>query len=82
MGIEADTETLQKREIQVRSLTGESIILTVEASDTVQELKLLLKNIFPPASTSPNFHLFLKVTSILITQCVCADILLVILYVQ
>lgn len=60
MGGETDTETLQRREIQVRSLTGESIILPVEATYTVQELKLLLKNIFPPASTSPNFHLFLK----------------------
>lgn len=60
---ETETETQRKIEIQVRSLTGESINVPVEAEDTVQQLKLLLKQNFPPASNSPNFHLFLKVTS-------------------
>lgn len=57
---ETETETQRKIEIQVRSLTGESINVPVEAEDTVQQLKLLLKQNFPPASNSPNFHLFLK----------------------
>ncbi|KAL3824710.1 hypothetical protein ACJIZ3_020739 [Penstemon smallii] len=47
-------------EIQVRSLTGESIRVSMEPNKTVQDLKLLLKQSFSLASSSPNFHLFLK----------------------
>ncbi|KAL8492390.1 hypothetical protein ACS0TY_023834 [Phlomoides rotata] len=49
-----------EREIEVRSLTGESIIVSIESNKTVNELKLLLKQTFSPASSSPNFHLFLN----------------------
>ncbi|PIM98761.1 hypothetical protein CDL12_28754 [Handroanthus impetiginosus] len=48
------------KEIEVRSLTGESIRVSIEPNKTVQDLKLLLKQSFSPASSSPNFHLFLK----------------------
>lgn len=54
----------EEREIQVRSLTGESISLSVKPNNTIQELKQLLKQSFPPASSSPNFHLFLKGTKL------------------
>ncbi|XP_045812887.1 uncharacterized ATP-dependent helicase YprA isoform X2 [Trifolium pratense] len=47
-------------QIQIRTLTGESIILHITPSATVQHLKLLLNNSFPPATNSPNFHLFFK----------------------
>lgn len=51
-----------EREIEVRTLTGESTIVSISPNKTIQDLKLLLKKlIFPPASSSPNFHLFLKV---------------------
>ncbi|KAL2242976.1 UNVERIFIED_CONTAM: ATP-dependent helicase hrq1, partial [Sesamum indicum] len=48
------------REIEVRSLMGESIRVSIEQNKTVQELKLLLKQSFSPAAASSNFHLFLK----------------------
>ncbi|XP_052179603.1 uncharacterized protein LOC127792955 [Diospyros lotus] len=48
-----------EREIQVRSLSGESITVSISPSKTIRDLKLLLSQMFPPA-TSPNFHLFLK----------------------
>ncbi|KAI9088407.1 hypothetical protein K1719_029856 [Acacia pycnantha] len=48
------------REIQIRTLSGESIVLRFPSSSTVQELKLLLNQTFPPATHSPNFHLFFK----------------------
>ncbi|KAK6148650.1 hypothetical protein DH2020_019562 [Rehmannia glutinosa] len=53
-------QTGNGREIEVRSLTGESIRVSIEPNKTVQDLKLLLKQSFSPASSSPNFHLFLK----------------------
>ncbi|KZV15998.1 hypothetical protein F511_14364 [Dorcoceras hygrometricum] len=47
-------------EIEVRSLSGESVRVRIELNNTVQDLKLLLKKCFSPASSSANFHLFLK----------------------
>ncbi|XP_009793373.1 uncharacterized protein [Nicotiana sylvestris] len=49
-----------EKSLEVRSLMGESLIVSVSPDKTIQELKQLLKQIFPPASNSPNFHLFLK----------------------
>ncbi|XP_073119488.1 uncharacterized protein [Henckelia pumila] len=46
--------------IEVRSLTGESVRVCIEPNKTVQDLKLLLKQCFSAASSSSNFHLFLK----------------------
>ncbi|CAH1422386.1 unnamed protein product [Lactuca virosa] len=51
-------------QIEVRSLTGETMTVSISSSRTIQELKLLLKQIFPPATTSSNFHLFLKGTKL------------------
>nr|XP_043614389.1 uncharacterized ATP-dependent helicase YprA [Erigeron canadensis] len=51
--IEMDTE------IQVRTLTGESINVSISQNNSIHQLKLLLKQTFPPATSSPNFHLFL-----------------------
>ncbi|XP_062159413.1 uncharacterized protein LOC133866791 isoform X4 [Alnus glutinosa] len=48
------------REIQVRTITGESTTVWVPTNSTIEELKLLLKQSFLPASNSPNFHLFFK----------------------
>ncbi|XP_075479197.1 uncharacterized protein LOC142520108 isoform X2 [Primulina tabacum] len=48
------------REIEVRSLTGESVRVRIDPNKTVQDLKLLLKQCFSPATSSSNFHLFLK----------------------
>ncbi|KAF7838556.1 ATP-dependent helicase HRQ1 isoform A [Senna tora] len=48
------------KEIQIRTLSGESITLRFPSTTTVQHLKLLLNQTFPPASASPNFHLFFK----------------------
>ncbi|XP_028763598.1 uncharacterized protein LOC114721875 isoform X2 [Neltuma alba] len=48
------------REIEIRTLSAESIVLRFPSSSTVQELKLLLNQTFPPAAHSPNFHLFFK----------------------
>ncbi|ESW10374.1 hypothetical protein PHAVU_009G203700 [Phaseolus vulgaris] len=48
------------KEIQIRALTGESITLPVTPTTTLHHLKLLLRQSFPPATTSPNFHLFFK----------------------
>ncbi|CAK9147911.1 unnamed protein product [Ilex paraguariensis] len=49
-----------EREIEVRSLTGESIAVSISPYKTIQDLKLLLTQTFPPASASLNFHLYLK----------------------
>lgn len=49
--------------MEVRSLTGESIVLSILPDKTIQQLKQLLKKTFQPASISPNFHLFLKAIS-------------------
>ncbi|XP_054806101.1 uncharacterized protein LOC129308773 isoform X2 [Prosopis cineraria] len=48
------------KEIQIRTLSGESIALRFPSSSTVRELKLLLNQSFPPATHFPNFHLFFK----------------------
>ncbi|XP_024633112.1 uncharacterized ATP-dependent helicase YprA isoform X2 [Medicago truncatula] len=53
-------EDSNEKEIQIRTLTGESITLHITRSSTVQQLKLLLNHSFPPATNSPNFHLFFK----------------------
>ncbi|XP_057441075.1 uncharacterized protein LOC130732945 isoform X2 [Lotus japonicus] len=49
-----------EKEIQIRTLTGESTTLHITPSATVQHLKLLLNHSFSPATNSPNFHLFFK----------------------
>ncbi|CAI8589588.1 unnamed protein product [Vicia faba] len=49
-----------KKEIQIRTLTGDSITLHINPTATVQHLKLLLNHSFSPATNSPNFHLFFK----------------------
>lgn len=56
-------ESENEWEIEVRSLNGESITVSIEPNKTVQDLKTILKNQFHPAASSPNFHLFLKVIS-------------------
>ncbi|KAG6675366.1 hypothetical protein I3842_15G097700 [Carya illinoinensis] len=54
-------EDCDPRVIQVRTITGESTSVSVPThSTTIEDLKLLLKQSFPPASNSPNFHLFFK----------------------
>ncbi|GAB4845369.1 hypothetical protein Ancab_038777 [Ancistrocladus abbreviatus] len=50
----------EEREIEVRSLSGESVTVTIPSSKTLHEFKALLIECFSPASTSPNFHLFLR----------------------
>ncbi|KAK7411308.1 hypothetical protein VNO78_02741 [Psophocarpus tetragonolobus] len=47
-------------QIQIRTLTGESITLPVTPTTTVHHLKLLLNRSFAAATTSSNFHLFFK----------------------
>lgn len=51
---------MAEMEIQVRTLTGESTVIKFPAEKTISDLKLALKLSFPPASSSPNFHLFFK----------------------
>ncbi|XP_022728829.1 uncharacterized protein LOC111284419 isoform X3 [Durio zibethinus] len=55
---------MAEMEIQVRSLSGESTAIAVSPEKTVNDLKHLLKLSFPPASSSPNFHLFFKGTKL------------------
>ncbi|OVA04884.1 Helicase [Macleaya cordata] len=52
----AETE----RNVVVRTLTGESTTVSISPNRTIEDLKLLLKQIFLPAQNSPNFHLFFK----------------------
>ncbi|XP_043813361.1 uncharacterized ATP-dependent helicase YprA isoform X3 [Manihot esculenta] len=54
----------KKREVEVRTLSGESSKVSIAGNKTISDLKLLLVRTFPPASTSPNFHLFFKVVSL------------------
>lgn len=54
----------RETEIEVRTLTGETITVSISSSRTIQELKFLLKQKFPHATTSSNFHLFLKGTKL------------------
>ncbi|PIA57639.1 hypothetical protein AQUCO_00600395v1 [Aquilegia coerulea] len=51
-----------EKEIQIRTLSGESTTISIPSNCSIQDLKLLLKLIFTPAKTSPNFHLFFKGT--------------------
>ncbi|CAH9142638.1 unnamed protein product [Cuscuta epithymum] len=53
-----------QRKIEVRSLSGEKTSASVSSDLTVQQLKLILKQTFVPASSSPNFHLFFKGTKL------------------
>lgn len=55
-----DDRSGNEREIEVRSLMGDSIRVSIEPSKTVQDLKLRLKQCFSPAASSPDFHLFFK----------------------
>lgn len=57
------------RKIQVRTLSGETTTVSVSSDKSIHELKLLLKISFPPASSSPNFHLFFKATTLFIYIC-------------
>ncbi|CAN1796234.1 Uncharacterized ATP-dependent helicase YprA [Linum perenne] len=50
----------EQTNIQVRALSGESIVVTILRTKTVDDLKRLLVLQFSLASTSPNFHLFFK----------------------
>ncbi|XP_024168520.1 uncharacterized ATP-dependent helicase YprA isoform X1 [Rosa chinensis] len=47
-------------QIEVRTLTGEATTVSASVNDAVSDLKLLLNQSFPPATNSPNFHLFFK----------------------
>ncbi|KAH6797259.1 UBQ protein [Perilla frutescens var. hirtella] len=55
-----DDRSGHEGEIEVRSLMGDSIRVSIEPSKTVQDLKLRLRQCFSPAASSPDFHLFLK----------------------
>ncbi|KAG9443551.1 hypothetical protein H6P81_014891 [Aristolochia fimbriata] len=48
------------KDVEVRSLDGQSTRVSVSLDCTVGELKSMLKEFFPPAKTSPNFHLYHK----------------------
>ncbi|KAL5818090.1 hypothetical protein ACOSQ3_026468 [Xanthoceras sorbifolium] len=52
--------TAMESEIEVRTLTGETTTMRLSSESTIHDLKLLLNLNFPPASSSPNFHLFFK----------------------
>ncbi|XP_038983505.1 uncharacterized ATP-dependent helicase YprA-like isoform X1 [Phoenix dactylifera] len=49
-----------EKEIEIRSLNGESMIVSIAGHRSIGELKALLKESFLPAKNSPNFHLFFK----------------------
>ncbi|KAK7304222.1 hypothetical protein RJT34_15349 [Clitoria ternatea] len=51
------------KQIEIRALTGESITVPITPTTTIQHLKLVLNHSFPPATNSPNFHLFFKAHS-------------------
>ncbi|VFQ79053.1 unnamed protein product [Cuscuta campestris] len=55
-----------EQRIEVRSLSGERTTASVSPNLTVQQLKLILKQTFIPASSSSNFHLFFKGTKLLL----------------
>ncbi|CAB93712.1 putative protein [Arabidopsis thaliana] len=46
--------------ISVRSINGESTTVQVSSDGTIRDLKKALKSCFPPASSSSNFHLYIK----------------------
>ncbi|KAF5177122.1 Atp-dependent helicase hrq1 [Thalictrum thalictroides] len=49
-----------EKQIQIRTLYGESTTISIPSNRSIQDLKLLLVLIFIPAKTCPNFHLFFK----------------------
>uniref|UniRef100_A0A803QYD5 Ubiquitin-like domain-containing protein n=1 Tax=Cannabis sativa TaxID=3483 RepID=A0A803QYD5_CANSA len=51
-------ETVQ--DIVVRTLSGESTIVSLPADSTIEHLKILLRQNFPAATRYPNFHLYFK----------------------
>ncbi|XP_008453310.2 uncharacterized protein LOC103494067 isoform X1 [Cucumis melo] len=53
-----------EREIRIKTLTGESMTVSVSGNSTIDDLKLLLRRNFPSATISPNFHLFFKGTKL------------------
>ncbi|XP_057804983.1 uncharacterized protein LOC131020283 isoform X2 [Salvia miltiorrhiza] len=55
-----DDRSGYEREIEVRSLMGDSVRVSIEPSNTIQDLKLRLRQCFSPAASAPDFHLFLK----------------------
>ncbi|OMO72725.1 hypothetical protein COLO4_27492 [Corchorus olitorius] len=57
-------KTMAEMAIEVRTLSGESTVTTTSPDKTINDFKLLLKLSFPPASSSPNFHLFYKGTKL------------------
>ncbi|OMO52842.1 hypothetical protein CCACVL1_29059 [Corchorus capsularis] len=57
-------KTMAEMAIEVRTLSGESTVITTSPDKTINDFKLLLKLSFPPASSSPNFHLFYKGTKL------------------
>lgn len=59
-------------EIEVRSLTGESTAVYISPDKTIQDLKLLLKQTFLPATNSSNFHLFLKGSKLNLQSHICS----------
>jgi len=52
--------------ISVRSINGESTTVQVSSDGTIRDLKKALKSCFPPASSSSNFHLYIKVMLIIL----------------
>lgn len=50
-----------EKEIEIRSLNGESITVSIAGHGSISDLKALLKGSFLPAKNYPNFHLFFKV---------------------
>lgn len=53
-----------EREIGIKTLTGESLTVSISGDRTIEDLKLLLRRNFPSATISPNFHLFFKAMNI------------------
>ncbi|KAL5993781.1 hypothetical protein ACLOJK_038138, partial [Asimina triloba] len=49
-----------KVDIQVRTLDGESITVSISSDCSIKDLKSLLRESFVPAKHSPDFHLFCK----------------------
>ncbi|XP_071733919.1 uncharacterized protein [Rutidosis leptorrhynchoides] len=65
----------KETEIEVRTLTGESITVSVSSNRTIHDLKLLLKQVFLPATSSTNFHLFLKGTKLSLQSKISSDLI-------
>ncbi|XP_010936422.1 uncharacterized protein [Elaeis guineensis] len=49
-----------EKEIEIRSLNGESITISIAWHSSISKLKALVKESFLPAKNSPKFHLFFK----------------------